>query len=407
MRILYHHRTLADGAEGIHIGEMVKAFRSLGHEVHVQGLAGPNGSVPHGFAGRLKAGLPTAAFELASVATNVVEYLKVRRCIRAIRPDFLYKRHARFDVGALRAARDACIPSVLEVNCLFTAPQYQRFEPTKLGRVAARFERRALEMSDIVLAVSTPLARQIERVANVRPVVLPNGVDSQKFHPSAANPDRVRARYRLGSALTIGWSGVIREWHGLELLLDAAATLPDVRLLIVGDGSARATLEERATERGLADRVVITGRIPHEEMPDHVAAMDIAVVASDGTGVASPMKLIEYMAMGRAAVAPRTGNMLDLVVDEVDGLLFSPSDHASLATVLRRLVLDVALRERLGRAARMKIEQSRTWRHNAEHVLTLIGRPSNGTAPMHAVSASSSPLRRNDAEVSRRPGPSV
>jgi glycosyltransferase involved in cell wall biosynthesis len=374
MRILYHHRTLGDGAEGIHIGEMVKAFRGLGHEVHVQGMAAQNGSAPHRFARRLKAGLPPAAFELASMAANVAEYLSTRQAIKATRADFLYKRHARFDLGALRAARDAGIPAFLEVNCLFSAPQYQRFEPTTLGRVAARFERRALEISDVVLAVSTPLAREIARVAKVGSVVLPNGVDPQQFDPTRAVAEHVRARYRLGSGITMGWSGVIREWHGLELLLDAAATLPDIRLLIVGDGPGRASLEDRATERGLRDRIVITGRVPHEEMPDHIAAMDIAVVASEGTGVASPMKLVEYMAMSRAVVAPRLDNVVDLVADETDGLLFSPGDHASLSVALQRLVGDRQLRDQLGRAARLKIEQSRTWRHNAEHVVVLARR---------------------------------
>jgi len=387
MRILYHHRTLADGAEGIHIAEMVRAFRGLGHEVHVCGLAESNGTMaPHGIAHRLKSRLPSSAFELASVGSNVVEYLDIRRSIRRIRPDFMYKRHARFDVGAIRAARDERVPLVLEVNCLFAGPGYHAFEPMTLGAVAARLERAALESSDVVLAVSTPLARDIESMASVRATVMPNGADPERFDPARANPGRIRAHHGLGGSLIIGWAGVIREWHGLELLIDAMASLPDARLLIVGDGPERPGIERRAAALGIGDRVVITGRVAHDEMPDYVAAMDIAVVASDGTGVASPMKLLEYMAMGRPVVAPCLDNIRDLVTDGVDGVLFTPGDGAGLADVLRRHAEDASARQRLGQAARTTVQRTRNWRCNAEQVLSLvrargIARPARWNGP--------------------------
>ncbi len=202
---------------------------------------------------------------------------------------------------------------------------------------------------------------------------MPNGADPELFDPAGADPRVVRERHGLGSRLTIGWTGILREWHGVELLLDALPLVPDACLLIVGDGPARAALEARAgAPAGLQDRVVITGRVPHEAMRDHVAAMDIAVVADERTGIASPMKLVEYMAMARAVVAPRLDNIRDLVDDDVDGLLFAQGDAAALGAVFRRLAGDSALRERLGRAARRKVETTRNWRQNAIGVLGLV-----------------------------------
>jgi glycosyltransferase involved in cell wall biosynthesis len=387
MRILYHHRTLGDGAEGIHINEMVTAFTSLGHEVHLLGTVGEGASTSHGLARRVKAALPGAVFEAATVGVNAAEYLKVRRWIKRLRPHFLYKRHARLDIGAVRAARAMGVPIVLEVNCLFSAEPYERFEPMTMKRLGRALERHALAMSDIVLAVSTPLARQISDLAGVAPVVLPNGVDPNLFDPARAAAAAVRARYGLGSALTIGWSGVIREWHGLDRLLDAVAALRNVRVLVVGDGPGRVSLEEQAAARGITDRMVITGRVAHEQMPEHLAAMDIAVVPGDGTGVASPMKLIEYMAMSRAVVAPRLANIVDVITDETDGLLFSTEDGDSLTRVLQRLIADRALRERLGHAARVKVAHSRTWRHNAEYVLALVHERPTGRRDATCVAA--------------------
>lgn len=383
MRILYHHRTLADGAEGIHIAEMVAAFRGLGHEVRVHGLAGAEGA-GGGVAHRIKPMLPPAAFEMAAVASNLPDSIGVRHAIRAARPDFLYKRHARLDVGALMTARRAGIPSVLEVNCLFSAADYERFEPASFPGLVARLERQALAGADVVLAVSTPLARQIERLAGVRAVVLPNGADPARFDPSRADGSRIRMKCGLGAGAVVGWTGVMRPWHGLELLIEAIAQLPDARLLIVGGGPARPMLEAHAARRGVAGRVVITGRVPQEEIPDHLAAMDVAVVASERTGVASPMKMLEYMAMRRAVVAPRLENIQDLVTDGRDGLLFEPDSAADLAHALRRLIDDATLRRALGAEARRTVEAAHTWRANAERVVSLI-QPRTAPSSNHAV----------------------
>jgi glycosyltransferase involved in cell wall biosynthesis len=120
---------------------------------------------------------------------------------------------------------------------------------------------------------------------------------------------------------------------------------------------------------------MVTGRIPHAEVRDHVAAMDVAVVAHDRTGVASPMKLLEYMAMAKAVVAPRLDNVRDVVDHERTGLLFEPGDVGALALAIGRLANDGPLRLELGRNAREIIETTRNWRRNAEHVLALLPRP--------------------------------
>jgi glycosyltransferase involved in cell wall biosynthesis len=261
---------------------------------------------------------------------------------------------------------------VLEVNCLYSDPQYHQFEPLTLQRLARRLEQRALHAASVVLAVSTPLARRIEDLVPSKTVVVPNGANPERFDPRRAEPGRARARHAI-TGLTVGWAGILREWHGVELLLTAVAAVPSITLLIVGDGPARADLERRAAALGIAGRVVVTGRIPHAQMPDYLAAMDIAVVADDRTGIASPMKLLEYMSMSAAVVAPRLENIQDLVTDDVDGLLFAPGDAGDLTRIVRRLAENRDLRERLGRAARSKIERERNWRRNAETVLAIVG----------------------------------
>lgn len=392
MRILYHHRTLADGAEGVHIAEMVKAFRTLGHEVRVLGLAA-NDAEPgrRGWIAAVRRLCPRVVFEAAAVASNLIEYIQTRRVIQAFRPDLLYKRHARHDIGALVAARRAGVPSVLEVNCLFTGSGYRQFEPMVLEGVARSLERRALRMATLAIVVSSPLAAQVAELSGVRALLTPNGADPERFDPANVAAGTIRARYRLGRGLVIGWTGVLREWHGLELLLDAVARLPEAHLLIVGDGPARDALAHRATALGMADRLTVTGRVGHAEVPEHVRDMDIAVVASDRTGVASPMKLLEYMAMGRAVVAPSLPNVTDVVTHGENGWLFPPDDAAGLHEALRTLAADAELRQRLGSAARRTIVEARNWVSIAELVVHRVARGGTGSRQSAAPGAPARP----------------
>jgi glycosyltransferase involved in cell wall biosynthesis len=319
----------------------------------------------------LKAFLPQALFELSAAVLSLVDYVRFKRLFRRDPPDVVYKRHANYDVGVILAARDAGVPTILEVNCAYSSPEYNRFEPLAFRALALRFERAALRGATLVVAVSTPLADYLRRLLGESPhlLVAPNGADPVRFSPSVAVPGEVRARLGLGAATVVGWAGIIRAWHGLDLLFEAAGELPDVALLVIGDGPDEPTLGSRAGWPDLHGRVNFAGRVPHGEMIHYIAAMDVAVVAGDATGHASPMKLLEYMAMERAVVAPRQRNIEDIVEDGVTGLLFAPGDAAQLRLALGTLARDPALRLRLGTAARRKVVLERNWMNNAANAL--------------------------------------
>lgn len=374
VNILYHHRTLADGAEGIHIHEMIEAFRALGHHVSVQAIAreAEAGRGSESVLASIRRRLPQGLFELAAIALSGSDYLRVARRVRAEEPDLVYKRHALFDVGAILAARRRGVPVVLEVNTAYSAPSLRQFEPLRLAGLARRAERLSLRAATLVVAVSSPLADYLRELAGpgVTVMVLPNGVNPARFDPARAGGAQVRARLGLEGRFVVGWAGVLRRWHGIEVLLDALAKTPAAHLLLIGDGPDRPLFEQLARERGLTSRLVVTGRVPHDAMPDHLAALDVAVAADDRTGFASPMKIVEYMAMARPVVLPRLRNFEDLVEHERTGLFFRHGDAGDLAAQIARLQSSDALRARLGRAAREEVETRLNWRRNAEAVLS-------------------------------------
>jgi glycosyltransferase involved in cell wall biosynthesis len=183
--------------------------------------------------------------------------------------------------------------------------------------------------------------------------VIPNGVDAAAF--VAADGREIRMRYGLGDATIVGFTGSLKAWHGVNVLLKALFYVPQqVRVLIVGDGPERHRLERIAAAPGLNGRVVFTGAVPHSMVPDHVSAMDIAVapyIFQEGFYF-SPLKVGEYLAAGRAVVASAEGDF-PLVVGDA-GILVPPGDVAALSKALRRLSAEPELRRGLAEAAALR-----------------------------------------------------
>ncbi len=379
MRILYHHRTRAGDAQGIHIRSIIHAFRDLGHEVEVAALtetdAGPQQDVKSSASGRSGGELPAWLYDLLSLGYNGYGYAMLRRRARHFRPDLIYERYSLNTVCGVLAARHLGIPIILEVN----APLAQ--EQEQLGRLTFRALARASERwicsnSTRTIAVTGVLKDVLVRggVPSDHVVVMTNGVDDDTFNPAVSGAE-VRRKHDLGDRLVIGFVGWFRKWHGLELLLEAyhAAHLAErgARLLLVGDGPARSDLDRFVSAHGLARDVVFTGPVDHLDIPAYVAAMDVAVQPS-APEYACPMKIVEYMAMAKCVVAPDQPNIQEILQTGHSGLLFRRGDGRDLERVLLRVAEDAETRRALGRAAFETVTSRRFfWKDNAARVVDL------------------------------------
>jgi glycosyltransferase involved in cell wall biosynthesis len=140
-------------------------------------------------------------------------------------------------------------------------------------------------------------------------------------------------------------------------------------LVIVGEGPAVPSLRQRAVELKVADRVHFVGLVAHEAIPEMVAGFDIALQPRV-VAYASPLKLFEYMAAGKAIVAPNQPNIREVLTDEKTALLFEPNDPDGMWRAVRRLAADRELRSRLGVSAQTEIERrDYTWLGNARKVM--------------------------------------
>lgn len=394
MRVLYHHRTLGDGAEGVHVREMVRALRALGHEVHVSALVGEPAS--HDTRERrrwlsLSRNIPEAAYEVAELAYNFVGRRRVARDIADFRPHFVYDRYNSYSTAAVAAARRAGLPLILEVNApvVYERTAYEHLQ-LRWPRLALRYERRILNAATHIVAVSTPLKDYLVATHGVPPAkvtVMPNGADPHNFHPGISRTP-VRAALGLGEDdVLVGFSGNARPWHGLTLALEALVQLlptqPRLQLMILGGGPSEPLLRQLASAQGAAGHVHFVERVDHADVPSYLAAMDIAL-SPRATFYASPLKIVESMAMGTAIVAPGTPNIEDLLTHEQSALLFEPESVHALRSAIARLVADRPLRGRLGAEARRLVEERFNWRAIADRTVALAAQQSLPHSPAGA-----------------------
>jgi phosphatidylinositol alpha 1,6-mannosyltransferase len=292
-------------------------------------------------------GLPTTELEAA---------------LTAFAPDVVHVA-SPFVLGAaaLSAAARLGLPSVAVYQT--DMPSYlAQHGPGAMGRGAARaawrWVRRIHGLADLTLAPSSAALADLQAHGVPRTALWGRGVDGRQFHPGWREDAGTRALRRSlaprGEVL-VGYVGRLapeKELHRFTAL----AGLPGLRLVVVGDGPSRADLPAYLRAAGVD--AVFLGRREGDDLARAYAAADLFV--HTGTRETFGQTLQEAAASGLPVVAPAAGGPLDLVDHGRTGLLFDPSDPASLRECVERLVGDAAERAAIGEAARAAVA-TRSW----------------------------------------------
>jgi glycosyltransferase involved in cell wall biosynthesis len=401
LRILVHHRIASFDGQAVHLQELTDAWRRLGHQVVVVGppiLARSERARGVAAVAAAKRVLPRVAFEIAGVAHAVLSAGRLLAVCSMRRPDVLYERLSLFQIAGWLCRRLIGCRLAVEINAP-VAEEQRDHGGLVLQSLAGWCERRTLAGADLLLPVSRLLADRLVAlgVPRGRMAVVPNGADPARFG-ALADPTAVRRRLGLDGSLVVGFLGFPRAWHGLTTLAQALVRAGDgARLLVIGDGPAVPALRRSLDEVGCGERLIVTGALRRDEVPAHLAALDIAVLP-DLPAYASPLKLFEYMAAGRAIVAPRRANIQEIVDDGRTALLFDPGRPDEMAACLARLAGAPDLRRRLGDAARRDlIARGFTWSRNAERTAALFAELGSRAEPSAAFDDSRFPATRPDS----------
>jgi glycosyltransferase involved in cell wall biosynthesis len=225
----------------------------------------------------------------------------------------------------------------------------------ELGDLRTPRERRVyrlvLRAAHAVTVNSMAVAERLREARTVPPeriVLIPNGVDTARFHPAP--------RPAAPGSAVVGALGVLRPEKGMEDLVTAAALVrercPRTRFVIHGDGPCRDLLHARIATLGLGRAVTLAGGTHEPE----AALRTLDLFALPSLSEASSNALLEAMASALPVVATRVGGSAHVVEDGATGLLVPPRDPAALAKALVTLIEDRRLAARLGAAALARVQ---------------------------------------------------
>lgn len=383
MKILYHHRTQAQCAEGVHIRGIVDAFRDLGHQVDVVSppgvqiygietsdtTGGRHVNTQKGIIARLTCKVPELIFEVLELLYNLYPFLQLHSRLSSRDYNLIYERYSLFSISSVILSKLYHIPLVIEVN---DATLIQRSRPLLLKKIAASIEKKVFRSADVIITISRHFKKLILSHGGINPetvMVLPNAIDPKRFDPAKTGSD-IKQMLGIRNRYIIGVVGAFVPWHGLDFLVQSLhATMKeyDSHLLLVGDGPIRDSINRMVHELGLTYHVTITGFVKPKVVPDYIAAMDICLMPNSNKH-GCPIKILEYMAMGKPVIAPKYEPIEEIITNDVTGVLFPPLNSDELKTSVIRLLADKNLRQQLGDNAREKVMAEFKWTDNVAMV---------------------------------------
>lgn len=221
--------------------------------------------------------------------------------------------------------------------------------------------------ADGLLAVSQSMADDVAAAGIDRPVrVHRTGIDRSRF----GTIDREDAKARLGMTGPLVVSlGALIPRKGHRIVLEAVDALPGVALWIIGGGADQAALTARIAELGVGDRVRLCGPMPHDTLPDLLAAADVMALASSSEGLANAW--VEALASGTPIVIPDAGAAHEVVTTPAAGRIVA-RDPASFAKGIASV-----LSQPVDPAATQATVDAYSWERNArelrDHLTALVG----------------------------------
>lgn len=232
--------------------------------------------------------------------------------------------------------------------------------------------RRILGGADVVTYISEYTLGRLRPFIpeGTRTLRLPSGIDVERFRPDPAQRQRLRSRYHLGDAPTVVCVSRLVARKGQDSLIEAwprvVEQVPDARLVIVGWGSYARRLALARRSSPVREQILLTGSVPSEELPGHVAMGDVFAMPCrtrgggldvEGLGIV----FLEASAAGLPVIAGTSGGAPETVVEGVTGTVVDGLDQDALVGALVELLEDAALRARMGAAGRELMIERWTW----------------------------------------------
>ena len=214
-----------------------------------------------------------------------------------------------------------------------------------ITRIEAYLTMHILQKADLVLPTTKWMLEDFVKKGIERSKMMsyPNGIDPNRF--SDANGEETRRKYDLNDSKVVIYVGTLDKMRYLDVLIRAFSKVREkkenVKLLMVGNGRDKTNLEKLAEDLGIKEDVIFTGQVHAHEVPNFIAVGDVGVSAvppSDFYKLSSPIKMFEYMAMGKPVVANEEIPEQRAVIEESEGGILVKFEEESLAEGIMELL---------------------------------------------------------------------
>ncbi len=332
------------GAEAV-ILDLSRGLQESGHKSRLAVFTATSGEQTEFKRRAAQAGIETHELLCAGQFDRSVP-ARIRELLQRTEADIVHAHGYKADVYVFCALRGRTTPLVSTCHTW-----YDNDLALRLYGIVDRF---VLKRFAAVIAVSREVKDTLIRagVPKGRVHLIRNGVGTGMYGLSERNRSE-----RTSDHFVVGLVGRLAPEKGVDLFLRAAAivrrTVPEARFVVAGDGPDRAGLETLRDELGLGLAASLAGR--QENMPGFLASLDLLVSASRQEGL--PIALLEGMASGLSVVATRVGEVPEVVVPGVTGVLVSPGNPEQLAAAIADLLRDRDRRAAMGQASRLRVAQ--------------------------------------------------
>lgn len=296
-------------------------------------------------------------------------YPGIRRVVREMRPDLVHideEPDHRATAQLARICRGRRIPS------LFVTSQnmVRRLPPTFGGLRRGVYRRVAAAIASTETAASVLQATGFPKTVEV---ISQLGIDPERFQPDVTARAAMRSELAVQPGeFTVLFVGPLEARKGVFELVDAAAQLPDVRLVMVGEGATRERILEQASALGMGGRLRLVGRVPSAEMPRWYHLADVTVMPSRSTASwvePAGRPLVESMACGVPVIGTDSGEIPQVVGDA--GVIVPAGDARALASAIEHLHRTASQRHSLSQRGRSRATRSFTHALLAERTVDL------------------------------------
>jgi glycosyltransferase involved in cell wall biosynthesis len=256
---------------------------------------------------------------------------------------------------AAKISKKKNIPLVLTYHCDLEIPGI--FGGFIVGIYRRTFEPYTLKQTDNIIVHTKTYGSTSRAIWRFAPAIIPSAVDALLFHPNVSG-ERIRESYDLSSFNVVLYVGRLRHHKGLEYMIESAKYTPEnVKYLIVGGGDFEIYLKNLAKKIGVSNKIIFTGEIPNEKLPEYYAACDVFLLPSVSRLEAFGLVILEAMASGKPVIVSDIPGVREVIENNVEGLLAEPLNSKDIAEKIKFLIADKELREKMGKNGRKKVEE--------------------------------------------------